>query len=104
MTVRSYVGEYGSSKARGGWIGLSNPAFDRGGGGVKVSFSLPIPKDASAHVVIQEDSFEQLALAMIASGREAAIKAFGAALHTDRDDALRAFGIIVERTQEAGVE
>jgi hypothetical protein len=41
---------------------------------------------------------------MIASGREAAIKAFGAALHTDRDDALRAFGIIVERTQEAGVE
>jgi hypothetical protein len=91
MTARAYLGRYDSSGGRRAYIGIGHDAYDGHGDGVRVGFSLP-PKDAPAHVVIEADSFERLAMAMMASHSKAAIKAFGAALHADEDDVFKMFG------------
>jgi hypothetical protein len=99
MPVLSFLGEYGS-EARNASIRLNFKAFhgpSRGGDGVRIEFSTPIPKDASGYIVIQSDSFERLAFAMMAINPNAAIKAFGAALHTDIADVLKAFGVYREK-------
>ncbi|TMJ90947.1 MAG: hypothetical protein E6G76_04655 [Alphaproteobacteria bacterium] len=93
MTVTAFLGEYDNSKGREGGIGIGQNWFDGRGDGVKINFPAGIPRNASGHIIIAADSFERLALAMMASDREAAIKAFGAALQTDCKEALKAFGV-----------
>src|SRR5205823_4024200 len=95
MTVTAFLGEYDNSKGREGGIGIGQNWFDGRGDGVKINFPAGIPRNASGHIIIAADSFERLALAMMASDREAAIKAFGAALQTDCKEALKAFGVTV---------
>jgi hypothetical protein len=103
MPVLSFLGEYGS-EARNASITLNSMAIHgprRGGDGVRIEFSTPIPKDASGYIVIQPDSFERLAFAMMAIKEDAAIKAFGAALHADTADVLKAFGVRLITKEEA---
>jgi hypothetical protein len=96
MTVLAFLGGHGSSQTNGG---ISMNRIDRrGGDGVAINFPTPIPKDATGYIVIKPDSFDRLALCMMAVDREAAIKAFGTALQTDDKENLKAFGVrIVER-------
>jgi hypothetical protein len=91
MTVLSFLGADGVTNGRGADIGLNYDSYNGRGDGVKISFPAPIPKDAWGHIVINADSFKRLALAMMASNREAAIKAFGAALHAKQDDVITTF-------------
>jgi hypothetical protein len=92
MTVLAFLGRYGSNQANG-WITMNQ--IDRtGGDGVAIDFPTPIPKDASGYVLVKSDSFDRLALCMMAVDRKAAIKAFCAALQTDPEEARKAFGII----------
>jgi hypothetical protein len=82
MPVFSFLGEYGS-EGRGARIMLNHSDFHgphRGGDGVRIEFSTPIPKDATGYIVIQPDSFERLALCMMKINPDAAMKAFGVAL------------------------
>jgi hypothetical protein len=69
--------------------------------GVVIWHPISIPPNAGGHILIQSDSFERLAFCMMATNPNAATKAFGSALHADREDVLKPFGITIERKQAA---
>jgi hypothetical protein len=95
MPVLSFLGKYGS-EARNADITMNRLGFhgaDRGGDGVRIEFSTPMPKDARGYVVIQPDSFERLAFAMMAINPNAAIKALGQPFMLTRPISSRLSGL-----------
>lgn len=78
MTVTAYLGSppVGSQQGKG-HITVGDTVNE---GTVLIGYPTSIPRDASGFLVIEPDSFAQLARCMMQANPDAAIKAFGAAL------------------------
>jgi hypothetical protein len=86
MTITAYLGGEAMPSYQGeGRIYLDDE-------GVGIRYSTNIPKGVHAHILIDENSFERLALCMMALNSEAAMNAFGAALQVGRAQARKMFG------------